>query len=391
MLFVKATYNGETRRFTTDDVFPSYQALCDHVSDGDFIFDCALSSPLLTTRFSLFLLLQIHKVFKNSSAFFLSDVTFTQSDGDVSLIANRISSADDWTNIAAAPFIGQAYPGGSLKFLVQDVLEHRRPRNRLMFDMDVDVDQTRAEGSAAPQRLGGSQSNRNSIISNGSTGSCCSVATAKSDIKGMMDTFLKDFQKSMSENFGDVTMEDTDVNAVTVPSRERTPVQLNRSLPSEPRIPGAFNTNAEAPNPVSEDAVHSGVVCDHCNKTVKGIRYKVRDPSSLFCMRITDTFSQCLTCRDFDLCQGCMGENNHGGVVHSAHYDAEHRFHSIAAPQGRRSFIEALAASRSRRREAAATRARPTEGQNAVHNAYCDVCDKTIVGSRHKCLDCLGE
>lgn len=63
-----------------------------------------------------------------------------------------------------------------------------------------------------------------------------------------------------------------------------------------------------------------------------------------------------------------------------------------AAPQGRRRSIEALPATRSPRREAAATRtAGPTAAQPTVPNAYCDVCHGGIVlalGKGYKCSVC---
>ncbi|KAG8969950.1 hypothetical protein FRB90_010695, partial [Tulasnella sp. 427] len=59
-----------------------------------------------------------------------------------------------------------------------------------------------------------------------------------------------------------------------------------------------------------------------------------------------------------------MGENNNGGVIHNVSLDKNHTFKAIPKPVG----------------------AAPVP--LAIHSASCDVCRKSIVGSRHKCLDC---
>ncbi|KAG9000110.1 hypothetical protein FRB95_007884 [Tulasnella sp. JGI-2019a] len=367
VLQIKATYNGETRRFTTkpDDVFPSYQVLTD----------------------------QIHKVFgRLGSSFYLNHVTFSANDGDrntegggVSLIANQVHGHEEWSGIAAAPFIGGTYPGGVLKFNVVDVLEHRKPsssRSMWGYDMDVDVEAPvvitppAAETSTARPRAQQSQdnSNRNSFISvESGASSASSFDSAKTEIKGLMDIFLKDLQKTMSDTFGDdIAMRDGEATSAL---QDKTPVPPMRPLSPVGNVPGAFDVPASAAAGASltpDTIIHRGVVCDHCNQTVKGIRYK------------------CKVCRDFDLCEGCMGENNNGGVIHSAHFDETHDFDPITAPQRRRRFLEALAASRVRRhmRDQAAAGPANEVDTRPIHRAYCDVCTKTIVGSRHKCLDC---
>ncbi|KAG8919530.1 hypothetical protein FRC00_011219 [Tulasnella sp. 408] len=60
-----------------------------------------------------------------------------------------------------------------------------------------------------------------------------------------------------------------------------------------------------------------------------------------------------------------MGENNNGAVIHNVQLEKNHTFKAIPKPG-----------------------AAPTSTPPPVHNASCDVCRKTIVGSRHKCLDC---
>ncbi|KAI9883857.1 MAG: hypothetical protein M1823_004368 [Watsoniomyces obsoletus] len=73
----------------------------------------------------------------------------------------------------------------------------------------------------------------------------------------------------------------------------------------------------------------------------------------------------CTTCPDYDLCLACLELGHHG------HHPA-HEFAAVLPSVTLDPVSKALCA----------------PGRNIRHHALCDGCDQTIVGIRHKCLDC---
>jgi next-to-BRCA1 protein 1 len=73
----------------------------------------------------------------------------------------------------------------------------------------------------------------------------------------------------------------------------------------------------------------------------------------------------CQDCKDFDLCITCLRNGEHG-------HDPRHTFARADSTLILTRDEEALLA----------------RGRNAHHAALCDSCDKSIVGIRHKCIDC---
>ncbi|KAF8167336.1 hypothetical protein B0H34DRAFT_681448 [Crassisporium funariophilum] len=115
--------------------------------------------------------------------------------------------------------------------------------------------------------------------------------------------------------------------------------------------------------------VHTGVVCDACNKNIEGVRHK------------------CLDCPDYDLCTACITSES------ATAHDPFHEFFDITEP-GR--VIVHTVFSGTGERDAPstpATRAPTSEApvsaqQATVHYANCDLCDSRILGDRYKCLNC---
>jgi len=92
-------------------------------------------------------------------------------------------------------------------------------------------------------------------------------------------------------------------------------------------------------------AVHHGIKCDVCNKTIRGMRWK------------------CKNCRDYDLCQQCKSNPPTVGF-----HPATHEFQSIPYPLHNHV---------------------PTTTKDVnMHSAICDFCESVILGTRHKCINC---
>jgi hypothetical protein len=92
--------------------------------------------------------------------------------------------------------------------------------------------------------------------------------------------------------------------------------------------------------------IHYGVICDCCEKIIRGMRWK------------------CLTCSNYDLCQDCKSKQP---TIHN--HANSHEFKPIPYPQN-------YCSSNSKRITA------------SLHSAVCDFCESQIYGTRHKCINC---
>ncbi|CAJ0625646.1 5385_t:CDS:10 [Entrophospora sp. SA101] len=92
--------------------------------------------------------------------------------------------------------------------------------------------------------------------------------------------------------------------------------------------------------------IHNGVICDCCEKIIRGMRWK------------------CLTCSNYDLCQDCKSKQP---TIHN--HANSHEFKPIPYPQN-------YCSSNSKRITA------------SLHSAVCDFCESQIYGTRHKCINC---
>lgn len=155
-----------------------------------------------------------------------------------------------------------------------------------------------------------------------------------------------------------------------------------------------ISPGAEAPAPVTpvfpvpEDPVRHWARCDVCDATIFGVRHK------------------CRNCSDYDMCSNCF-EDNRGA------HRLEHEFGSYATPEEVTLLHHPIRApvpapvpelvnlvDDSVPLEDTGSSARPSPASfdmfshlfptpsPVVHNATCDRCYSTIVGVRHKCLDC---
>ncbi|KAI0363146.1 hypothetical protein BV20DRAFT_975992 [Pilatotrama ljubarskyi] len=140
----------------------------------------------------------------------------------------------------------------------------------------------------------------------------------------------------------------------------------------------AFNEARSRVRPVSSPPPvvhHPQVHCDGCYQSpIVGVRHK------------------CLDCDDYDLCTSCM--SNPG---RRSGHDASHAFFPITAPGELVEYQVAMARhhrplfGRGGQQSSTQGEAHGAELPQAppVHkNIICDSCNREVVGTRHKCLDC---
>lgn len=155
------------------------------------------------------------------------------------------------------------------------------------------------------------------------------------------------------------------------------PAVANAAMPNHPqqlppivaqsgsRTPTA-NTFSVPPPP----AIHRGVVCDNCEKTIEGVRHK------------------CLDCPDYDLCTPCISSGS------AERHNPFHEFFEISEPG--RVVVHTVFSGEGERNATPSSSTRPvvppalpvaTE-EPVAHLAICDLCDSRIYGDRYKCLHC---
>ncbi|KAJ6115094.1 hypothetical protein N7486_000872 [Penicillium sp. IBT 16267x] len=149
----------------------------------------------------------------------------------------------------------------------------------------------------------------------------------------------------------------TNSTTETIPPHQAQ-VQATKPLVSRP----AQEPNTEIVAPVSAPAPTSAPLSH------KDVATQEEKPMCNGCCRETDESNlvRCNECEDYDLCLRCLLRNKHG----------HHPAHSFSLGSDRNFCLKNLILSRC------------LPGRQFQHAAICDGCDKNIVGTRHKCLDC---
>ncbi|KAL1921063.1 uncharacterized protein VTP21DRAFT_11698 [Calcarisporiella thermophila] len=177
-----------------------------------------------------------------------------------------------------------------------------------------------------------------------------SAQTRARDITSTFQDFLRQFLQNFEENFSEFmpTRHDTMDSGQTA-AEHNTSHAPSASGTSQAASEELQITISAAPSrvvPICEPVNHLHVVCDGCQKTLKGIRWK------------------CEVCPDFDLCQRCKGPAGRGTAAH-LHPDSHH-FTPIPYPYHDQSM----------------------RTQRLFYGSTCDFCESFITQVRYKCAEC---
>lgn len=182
---------------------------------------------------------------------------------------------------------------------------------------------------------------------------CCDAAKAKDDVQRAAVDFMKNFEETMVRAFGPNYKHQSASPASPSPAS---------SGPPTPRVVIDHEIN---PRP-AELPVHTGVICDVCESTVRGVRHK------------------CLDCPDYDMCTPCITARRDRHAMTHEFFEIEEPgrviVHTVFSGEGERETGQSSTHNRSQVAE--------PESQPVLHHAVCDMCDSQIYGDRYKCLDC---
>jgi hypothetical protein len=214
--------------------------------------------------------------------------------------------------------------------------------------MDVDANQT-AQATPRP-----------------SPAHCCDVAKAKGDVQLAAVDFMNNFEETMVRAFGPNYKQQ---GATPTPGPAS-------SGPATPRV--VIDHEMDAPRPV-ELPVHTGVICDVCESTVRGVRHKCLDcPGTRHLGLFFFPGVHALLFPDYDMCTSCITNRR-------TRHALTHEFFEIEEP-GRVIVHTVFSGEGERETSQPSTPSRPSvtesESQPVLHNAVCDMCDSQIYGDR---------
>ncbi|GAA6004852.1 uncharacterized protein JCM10292_002539 [Rhodotorula paludigena] len=169
-------------------------------------------------------------------------------------------------------------------------------------------------------------------------------------VQALLANFVRDLNTHLADTFGDAAA----------------PFELRQSsIEPEKPVETVQVKSAEA----QVKAVHHGVFCDRCTKTIVGPRYK------------------CIDCSNYDLCESCIDSRRH---FHPAQHDfGEKKCPGDASILSNRGVVEEKQPEPTQTPiEKPAPAVQPVVQKQHVHPATCDICQMSVIGTRYKCLNC---
>ena len=133
--------------------------------------------------------------------------------------------------------------------------------------------------------------------------------------------------------------------------------------------------------------LHPRIHCDGCNQfPLSGVRYKCLDCDGESGPTSIPWLPTEIQIPDYDFCASCMSD-----TARRATHDGSHAFFPMAVTGDRAEYDKVRENYRRVGAEAIPVQQSPAVENAArpVHrNIICDVCNRQIIGVRHKCLDC---
>lgn len=238
------------------------------------------------------------------------------------------------------------------------------------FQMPMDVDTLTTESSARSNTYGPPQHTTVPMPQHQTlrqvTNVCCSVSRGKAELNAMLHNFQEDLDRIIANTFGE-----------TLPLRPMSQVDVDASSAPPPFLCSSCAQHRQG----------TWYSCDNCHVIVVRI-------DKVCQVILTKCSSQCEACQDAarpGFCLNVMGRHQMKLVssTNSESYVPIPRlpFPWVSEPES----SDTTGISNTNGETSSASSAVSSPSPVIHKGVACDICNKTIEGIRHKCLDCPGQ